>query len=112
MEFNKAVAIGLMVTELIINAFRHAFPRNRRGKISVACKTAGPDWRLSVTDDGIGLSNACMQAIHTGYGTKIIEKLAKGLDARGYDSGSKGTCVSVIHSTSVNRGCKEGRPLR
>ncbi len=102
MESNKAVAIGLMVTELIINALRHAFPRNRHGKITVACKMAGLKWSLSVTDDGVGLSNTLVNAIHTGYGTKIIDALAKELDAQVMiKSSAKGTCVSVIHSASA-----------
>lgn len=53
MELNEAVAMGLIVTELVINALRHAFPKDRRGTIVICFKTFGLGWRLSVSDDGV-----------------------------------------------------------
>ena len=100
-ESNKAVAIGLIMTELIINALKHAFPGDRRGRISVTYKTAGPDWSLSILDNGVGLSST--RGGHSGYGTRIVDALAKELEARvSVKSGSTGTRVSLIHSTSVD----------
>lgn len=99
MESNEAVAMGLIVTELVINALRHAFPKDRRGTIVICFKTFGPSWRLSVSDDGVGLSNARAKDMNTGHGSKIIDALAKELDACiAVTSGSKGTCVSLAHS--------------
>ncbi len=102
-ESNKAIAIGFVMTELIINALKHAFPQKRRGKIIVAYQTTGSDWSLSVSDDGVGLANPSMNAGRSGYGTKIVDALAKELDARVLvKSGAKGTRVSLIHSTKHN----------
>ncbi len=99
MESNKAVAIGLVMTELVINAIKHAFPRERCGRIFVNYKTVGPDWSLSVLDNGIGLSDLPMDSGHAGYGTKIVDALAKELGARvSVKSGPTGTHVSLIHS--------------
>jgi chemotaxis protein methyltransferase CheR len=101
-ESNKAVAIGLVMTELIINALKHAFPRKRRGTIIVAYRTTGPDWSLSVSDDGVGLANPSMNAGRSGYGTRIVDTLAKELDARVLvNSGSQGTRISLVHSASA-----------
>jgi two-component system, sensor histidine kinase PdtaS len=94
MESNKAVAIGLIATELIINALKHAFPRNRPGKIFITYKTNGSDWSLSVSDNGVGLTNGFTDARHSGYGTRIIDALTQQLDARvEVKSGSKGARV-------------------
>jgi len=102
-DSNKAVAIGLVMTELIINAIKHAFPRKQRGRIIVAYKTARSDWSLSVSDDGVGLSNPSMNDGPSGYGTRIVAALAKELDARvSVESGPTGTRVSLIHSASVD----------
>ncbi len=98
MASNKAVAIGLIVTELVINALRHAFPEDRQGTIVVAYKTVGSGWRISVSDDGVGLSNTAMSDPRSGHGTEIIRALAQELDARVVvKSDSEGTRVSVIH---------------
>ena len=99
MESNEAVAMGLIVTELVINALRHAFPKDRRGTIVICFKTLGLGWKLSVSDDGVGLSNAPAKDMRTGHGSKIIDALAKELDACiAVTSGSTGTCVSLVHS--------------
>ncbi|NBU28963.1 MAG: sensor histidine kinase [Caulobacteraceae bacterium] len=47
-----SVSLGLIVTELVINALKHAFPEHRNGLISVSYESHGPDWVLSVSDDG------------------------------------------------------------
>src|SRR6186997_2909468 len=46
-----SVSLGLIVTELVINALKHAFPQDRKGKILVAYQSRTPNWTLSVTDD-------------------------------------------------------------
>jgi two-component sensor histidine kinase len=100
-ESNKAVVIGLVMTELIINAIKYAFPSKRRGRIIVAYRTTGSDWSLSVSDNGVGLSNPSMNDGRSGYGTRIVDALAKELNARVFlKSGPTGTRVSLIHSAS------------
>jgi two-component sensor histidine kinase len=77
---NKSVSLGLIVTELVINALKHAFPAHSRGKILVGYRSNGPDWTLSVEDDGIGMPTGDQRA-KPGLGTGIIEALAKHLGA-------------------------------
>ncbi len=45
---NVSVSLGLVVTELVINALKHAFPEGRKGKIMVDYGSEGTDWTLSV----------------------------------------------------------------
>src|SRR3546814_6267337 len=49
-----SVSLGLIVTELVINALKHAFPGDRGGKILVDYNSNGSDWALSVSDNGVG----------------------------------------------------------
>jgi chemotaxis protein methyltransferase CheR len=99
-ESNRAVAIGLIMTELIINAIKHAFPPERRGEIIVAYHAMESGWSLSVSDNGVGLPNPAINVGQSGYGTRIVEALAKELDARVLlKSSDKGTCVSLVHSS-------------
>jgi two-component sensor histidine kinase len=52
----EAVSIGLIVTELILNALKHAFPDNAKSDrhVEVQFDVAGSNWKLSVVDNGIG----------------------------------------------------------
>jgi two-component sensor histidine kinase len=47
-DANKSVSLGLIITELVINALKHAFPGHAGGRIIVDYRSDGPDWSLSV----------------------------------------------------------------
>ena len=96
-----SVSLGLIVTELVINALKHAFPGGRGGKISVDYLAHGPNWTLSVGDDGVGMPEDLASAT-PGLGTSIVEALARQLRARvQVADGRPGTVVSVIHTQIV-----------
>ena len=51
----QAESIGLIVTELVMNALKHAFPDEKLvGEINVTYDRAGTNWKLTVSDNGIG----------------------------------------------------------
>jgi len=91
-----SVSLGLVVTELVINALKHAFPGDRAGHVVVSYATNGRDWTLSVSDNGVGMP-AGREPAKGGLGTSIIQALAKqlGADLRVTDNGP-GTLVSLI----------------
>jgi chemotaxis protein methyltransferase CheR len=97
----EAVSIGLIVTELVMNALKHAFPRERQdGAIVVSYKVAGTDWKLTVSDNGVGMPDVRAGEGKPGLGTSLIGALAKQLDARlETASNSSGTAVSMAHAT-------------
>jgi two-component sensor histidine kinase len=89
--------LGLIVTELVINALKHAFPGGEAGEILVSYDAGGSGWRLSVSDNGTGPGEASVERPHTGLGTSIVEALARQLDATvEKSSGPQGTTVSVV----------------
>jgi two-component sensor histidine kinase len=92
-----SISLGLIVTELVINALKHAFPGERAGKIMVDYTSRGPNWTLSIGDDGVGMPEAEADAT-PGLGTTIVEALARQLKARVTITGRKpGTSVSIAH---------------
>jgi PAS domain S-box-containing protein len=99
----EAVSIGLIVTELVINAFKHAFVGDEAaGLVVVAYEAAETSWRLAVSDNGIGAPEGQLDSDkqRPGLGTIIVEALAKQLDARVEVTRSRrGTTVSITHGT-------------
>ena len=76
-----SVSMGLIVTELVINAIKHAFPdRTTGGKIIVSFASDGGAWLLSVADNGTGMPVGKKRG-KPGLGTGIVEALSKQLDA-------------------------------
>jgi two-component sensor histidine kinase len=96
---DRSVSIGLIVTELVINSLKHAYPRGAaKGHIRVSFETTGEGWRLRVADDGIGLPDNHDQA-KPGLGTGIVNALAAQLSATvAVTAGNPGTTVSIVHS--------------
>jgi two-component sensor histidine kinase len=95
---DTSVSLGLIITELVINALKHAFPENRQGHIQVGYQSRGPNWTLSVGDDGIGIP-AEPGEIKPGLGTSIVQALSSQLGAEiTVASANPGTLVSVIHT--------------
>jgi two-component sensor histidine kinase len=55
-DLDRAVAVGLIVNELVSNALKHAFPDGRAGRVKVRLeRQEGGMCCLSVADNGVGL---------------------------------------------------------
>ena len=97
-EADTSVSLGLIVTELVINALKHAFPSGRHGTITVDYHYDDPAWFLSVRDDGVGMPGNLDRA-QAGLGTSIVEALARKLRAVIHvDDQNPGTAIHISHS--------------
>lgn len=95
---NVSVSLGLIVTELVINALKHAFPHHRKGTIKVDYHSQEQAWTLSVRDTGIGVTLG-EGAPRPGLGTGIVEALARQFGASvEVATANPGTIVSIVHA--------------
>jgi two-component sensor histidine kinase len=94
---NVATSLGLIVTELVINALKHAFPdREEGGDIAVDYRAKGTGFALTVEDNGVGIE-ASDQPVTPGLGTGIVDALARQLGATVETSeGEPGIKVKVV----------------
>jgi len=97
----QAESLGLIVTELVMNALKHAFPDEKvEGQITVAYDMVGTNWKLSISDDGIGKPDGVFAQGKSGLGTGIVKALSQQLDAQfATVAGPEGTTVSITHAT-------------
>jgi chemotaxis protein methyltransferase CheR len=100
-DSSKAVSIGLIVTELVINAIKYAFPADKAGaQILVTYEVDGSDWKLVVSDNGVGRVPGHAPQAPAGLGTTIVNALAKQLEAQvESDGGDKGLKVSITRAS-------------
>ncbi|UXY14177.1 PAS domain S-box protein [Chitiniphilus purpureus] len=79
LDLQRAVPCGLLINELVTNAFKHAFPEQRGGTILVTlCKNANGAAVLRVEDDGVGLPPGAEQGIGS-LGFQLIPLLVEQL---------------------------------
>jgi chemotaxis protein methyltransferase CheR len=76
---DECVSIGLLVTELVINAVKHGFQDRQAGVVDVRFDVRPTGWILSVTDNGSGCSPD--GGTKPGVGTHIVRTLARRLGA-------------------------------
>jgi chemotaxis protein methyltransferase CheR len=100
-----AISIGLIVTELMINAIKYAFPMLRAdAKVGVSYEVQGQDWKLVVSDNGIGKQDNAAGATIAGLGTAIVQALVRQLEAKvDIISSPNGMSVSITHATFTSR---------
>jgi PAS domain S-box-containing protein len=73
---NTALSIGLVVNELLTNAFKHAFGGRRHGVITVECLRKGDNqYRVVVADDGAGLPEGVIWPVPGKIGALMVQTL-------------------------------------
>jgi len=89
---DKAVSLGVIITELLTNATKYAYGEGARGEIRLRVKRLDADkLEIAVEDDGIGW-HGTGEIKGTGLGSRIIKAMAQSLQAElRYDSGDGGT---------------------
>ena len=94
---DTSVSLGLIVTELVINALKHAFPgRTQNGTITVSYHSINKAWILIVADNGVGMAKDEADR-KPGLGTGIVEALAGNMGASVIISDeAPGTKVSIV----------------
>lgn len=93
---DMAVSMGLIVTELVINAIKYAFPIDRAdARVMVRYQSSGADWTLAVSDNGVGVAAPVVPPAHGGLGTAIVEALVRQLDARMTVTARPGMTVAI-----------------
>ena len=93
MPRSRAIAVGLVTNELVINAVKHGFPNDREGNIDVRFQRKEAGWSLIVSDDGIGLSQ---DPPRTGLGTNLLEEFARQAGGVLTLDGEKGTVARMM----------------
>ncbi len=88
---DRALAIGILVTEMVINSLKHAYPETKSGPVRVGCRRRDGHIQIVVEDDGCGMPEKGGPKSQ-GLGKQIIRMMAEKLDARmEHDRAHKGT---------------------
>lgn len=95
LDVDSAIACGLVVCELMTNAFMHAFPGRPDGHIRVTLRRAGDAAVLAVADDGIGMPPGFDPKAARSLGFELVDAFAEQLHARVSLGRTAGTLVEL-----------------
>ncbi|MCY7280776.1 MAG: response regulator [Sphingomonas bacterium] len=73
LEISRAMPLGLLCYEVILNALKHAWPQAQRGKLTVELRTQGAYPEVRICDDGAGFEE---RSVTEGLGTRLVRSLA------------------------------------
>lgn len=98
-NIDTAIPCGLIITELVTNSFKHAFPKQAEGEVSIELHRKDDMFHLSVKDNGVGLPPGFDLAKTQSLGLQLIYTLARQL---------VGTVeMKSVHGTEVNIAFRE-----
>lgn len=82
-NIDLAIPLGLIINELVSNSFKHAFPEDKSGEITIQIKSpVEGKYQLLISDNGIGLANG-MDIYNTNtLGLKLVQALTEQIDGK------------------------------
>ena len=93
----RAMSLGLIATELVVNSVKHAHPAGIQGHIEVQCRRAQHAVVVSISDDGVGLPEGFDSLSRTHSGMRLVKALAEQIGAKlDFDSGSLGLRCDIV----------------
>jgi two-component sensor histidine kinase len=95
-DIDTAIPLGLIVNELVSNAYKYAFEQQDSGKIKIGIKALNDeDYELHVDDDGKGLPSDFNPAKSKSLGLKLVNILSRQLRGKFSSESSKGASFVV-----------------
>ncbi len=91
LDLNTAISMGLVVSEALANAIKHAFPDERKGTITITANVTDDEWTVTIADDGVGFEGE----LDEGTGINLIRALAGQMRGHVRFSSGRGTAVEM-----------------
>lgn len=80
-EVDTAIPCGLILNELISNVFKHAFPGNRKGEVTITLALADSgEYQLTVRDNGVGFRPGLDWRTSNTLGLQLVHDLTRQLE--------------------------------
>ncbi len=95
LEVDTAIPLGLIINELITNAFKHAFKDVKEPQLTISLNEKDEQLKLTILDNGPGLSAGGKQKNELSFGMEMIRSLLKQLRGELKTSSQSGSCFEI-----------------
>jgi len=96
LDIDRAIPCGLIINELVSNAFKHAFPDGKSGKIFVHLKNKLDNYTIEIKDNGIGLPAEFESGKNGTLGLQLVQDLVKQIEGTLETNRAEGTTFKVV----------------
>ena len=105
MDIETLIPLGLIINELLSNAYKHAFPERQNGKISINF-SANPETgenTLQLKDDGIGLPVGLRPDQCKSMGLQVVHILSTQIEAKLEVTNDPGASFTITFKPNPHR---------
>jgi PAS domain S-box-containing protein len=95
MDMGTSIPLGMIITELVSNSFRHAFKPDVMGEIRIIFRNYPDYYVLRVQDDGEGFPDSVDFDRTPSLGLQLVKNLVNQVDGQMKRKLSGGTCFSI-----------------
>ncbi|WP_445665115.1 PAS domain-containing sensor histidine kinase [Fodinibius sp. AD559] len=97
LDMDQAIPCGLLLNELLTNAYKHAFPNRAEGHITISLhEKDGQAVTLEVKDNGIGMAEEIPERANDSLGLSLVYTLAQQLEGELQITTDNGSCFTVV----------------
>ncbi len=82
LNIETSVPCGLIITELVSNSLKYAFPDQPKGELEVSLKTKGDQYELTISDDGVGFPVNIDFKNTDSLGLQLVNSLTDQIDGK------------------------------
>lgn len=101
LDVDTVMPMGLLVNEIITNAFKYAYKDIKKPSLSISLKNNDKQLQLHIADNGIGMANETANS--NGFGKKLITALTKQLKATCAVQNNNGTQYDILIPYQQNK---------
>ena len=96
LNMETAVPCGLIISELVSNSLKYAFPNDMKGEICVSLRTLSDKYELIISDNGVGLPKGLDFYKLESLGLLLVNNLTEQIDGEIAVNNSHGTEFKII----------------
>lgn len=96
LDVDKALPIGLIVNEIVTNAFKYAYKEVEHPSLHITCTESGNEINLTIQDNGKGLDEKKWKQPGGSFGKQLVNTLCRQLRAQQSLDLQRGTCFRFV----------------
>ncbi len=95
-HIDTAIPLGIIVNELVHNAFKYAFKGKKAGVLAITIYKESEKIAILIEDDGIGISKEDANKKSSSYGLKLVALLVRQVNGKMIVSQNNGTSIKIL----------------